>query len=172
MSEIALLTAVRNSIRDLSDFSDREVEIEFDERAMQGIATKYVAVMPGGVTPGPYHNSSGGVSDKLYGVDVLVVKRGVSKPRDRARDLFLQNSIGLGDLIDAIETGVDFDYTVMNAANAIIGGSEGFIEPLVFAGLGRIATVDSSVFAGVPGENQAGLKRILMLRRARRIKTR
>lgn len=172
MSEIALLTAVRNTIRSLAEFSDREVEIEFDEWAMPQIASQYVAVMPGGVTPGPAHNTSGGVVDKVYGVNVMVVVRATRKPRDRARDLYLQNLSGLGVLLDKIESAIDFNYIVMNAANDLISPGQGFHEPLKFAGLGNMQLVSSEAFGGKSGEPQAGLKRVLMFGGARRTESR
>ena len=171
MSETALLTAARNAIRALAEFENREVQIEFDEQAPAAIAHKYVAVMPGEIRPGPTHNTSGGVIDKIHGIRVMVIIRAVKKPLDRSRDLFLDNTGSMDAFVGLIEGVFDFKYDLMNAVNALIVG-DGFIEPLKWAGYSPMTMVDSDAFQGRSGEERAGLKRIIHFGGARIIKNR
>jgi len=87
MSESALLRAVVLRIRSHADFSNRQVEVEVDELAPATAGDLYIMVIPGGIEPGPTHNPSGGVVDKIYGVDVAIAIKAPPKPRDRRREL-------------------------------------------------------------------------------------
>ncbi len=171
MSETALLTATRNAIRALAEFDNREVRIEFDEQVPAAIAHKYVAVMPGDIRPGPTHNTSGGVIDKVHGIRVMVIIRAVKKPRDRSRDLFLDNTGSMDAFVGLIEGVIDFSDDLRNAANALIVG-DGFTENLKWAGYSPLTFVASSMFQGRSGEERAGLKRIIHFGGARIITNR
>ena len=89
MSESALLRAVVVQIRlhnTSATYQARQVEVEYDELAPATVGDLYIMVIPAGVEAGPAHNSSGGVIDKFYGVDVAMVLRAPKKPRDRRRE--------------------------------------------------------------------------------------
>ena len=178
-AEKSLLTAVRNRLRLAvlaggAGYADNECEVEFDELAPATVGHVYVAVMPGGWAPGPRHKTCGGINDLVYGVDVLVVKRVTHIPRDRKRDVFLNNLDALTEEIDKIYSAIDFSYPLLNAANALIlaatGSSEGFMEPLNFAGVDkRPREVNPELFNDVPGKTKAGMARTIMFHGARRM---
>lgn len=174
-AETALLQAVRNRLRSENGYSDEQCEIEFDELAPGTVGDLYVVVLPGGWQPGPRHKTSGGVNDLVYGLDVTVIKRIRHVPRDRTRDVFLNNLDNLNDEIDAIYNAIDFVYAVNDAANTIItndnGSTEGFVEPLKFQSVERRPRqVNPELFAA-QGTQAAGLARTISFHGARRITT-
>lgn len=174
VAEKNLLLAVRNQLRTAAlaggaGLSEAECQIELMEMAPATQGNRYIAVMPGGWIRGPRHNSSGGVNDLVYGIDIFVATRALSRtPRDR----MLANLTELNTLIDRIYPVLDFNYTAINAANALIladtGSTEGFVEPLRFAAVEkRPRVVDGEVFGGT-GVN-AGVARTIQFHGARRI---
>ncbi len=173
MSEIALLTAVRNTIRALSNFDDNEVEIEPDDKPPQNVGKVFVAVMPGAITAGNHH-TAGGVIDKMYAVDVAVTMRVPPTPYDRRRNVFIDNTEGMQVYTGVIELAIDFVYQVITDANTIIagGGGGGFIHPLLFEGYTPLAIVGAEEFQARSGEAIAGLRRTIQFRNARRMQTR
>ncbi len=190
MSESALLRAVVTEIRAHEDppatvtYLARQVEVEIDEFAPATVGDIYIMVLPGGVEAGPTHNTSGGVIDKLYGVDVAIAIRSPPKPRDRRRELLtgFRGTTGLTVGFEYhqlnIELQLDFNYTLLATANAFItvespvGQRQGFQEPLKFAGVGPIREAPAEVFAGTPGDTPAALIRTIRFRGARRIENR
>lgn len=185
LAEKALLLATRNRLRmplnqafpsqGGAGFSDDECQVEFDHMAPATIGKRYIAVMPGGWRPGPCHNTSGGVNDLVYGVDVLVVVRVGNVARDRLRDTFLNNVGALDEQIDKLFPVIDFNESLRNDANTIIqaegGSTEPFIENLRFTGTdARPRLADAELFAGTTGQ-AAGLMRVIHFHGARRITT-
>lgn len=186
-SETALLLAVLTVLRMPLDksgggFGAKECDIEADEMAPATVGDLYVAVTPGGWRPGPRHNSSGGVWDIVYGVDVLVIKRTGNVPRDRQREVligseYLGNLESLNHDVDRVFSAIDFDlgYTVNNIANGLIeqktGSTAGFVEPLKFKGVDKKPRIaNAELFGGTGGK--AGLIRGIYFDGARRITTR
>jgi hypothetical protein len=172
-AEKNLLLAVRNRLRSQGPYTLQECEIEFDEMAPATVGNTYLAVMPAGWTPGPRHKTCGGISDLLYSVEVVVIKRITHVPRDRSRDVYFRNLRALTEDIDKVFTIIDFQYDLMNAANTLIntetGSEEGFIEPLKFTSISpKPQLVPAEVFAGT-NEDRAGLKRSIVFGGARRI---
>ncbi len=185
MSESALLRAVVSEIRahNLSaTYQARQVEVEINELAPATVGELYIMVIPAGVEPGPSHNTSGGVIDKLYGVDVAIALQAQKKPRDRRREYLtdFRGTTSIGSHFARHELNInlqiDFSYAVLATANAFIsaesGSADGFMEPLKFAGLGAIREAPAEVFAGMPGESAAALIRTIRYRGARRIENR
>ncbi len=185
MSESALLRAVVTQIRlhnSSATYLARQVEVEIDETAPATVADLYVMVIPAGVEAGPAHNTSGGVVDKIYSVDVAIALRAPKKPRDRRREYLtdFRGTAGIGAHFARHELNInlqiDFSYAVNATADAFIlaesASSDGFIEPLKFAGLGPIREAPAEVFAGMPGEGTAALIRTIRYRGARRIENR
>ena len=187
-SESALLRAVVAEIRahnGSATYQARQVEVEIDEFAPATVGELYIMVIPAGVEPGPAHNTSGGVIDKLHGVDVAMVLRAPKKPRDRRREYLtdFRGTVGIGAHFAKHELNInlqiDFNYDVLATANAFIlaesGSTDVFMEPLKFAGLGPIREAPTEVFAGMPGESAASaaaLIRTIRYRGARRIENR
>jgi len=118
----------------------------------------------------------------LYGVDVAIVLRSPKKPRDRRREFLtdFRGTTSIGAHFARHELNInlqiDFNYDVLGTANTFIsaesGSSDGFMEPLKFAGLGPIREAPAEVFAGVSGESAAALVRTIRYRGARRIENR
>ena len=178
MSESALLRAVRDQLRASPvSYTNAQCEIELDtDELPAAVGDKYIAVLPAGWVEGPEHRS-GGVKDYIYSIDVAVILRSTRLPRDRKRDTLYATLSGLNYEINRISNQIDFKYAVNTAANVIIladeSSSEGFIEPLGVASVDAKPTpVPSEWFAGVAGEPQAGLMRVIHFHGARRIVTR
>lgn len=173
-AERALLLAVRDALRGDSPkpYTLDQCNVEFDEMAPATVGQLYVAVMPGGWRPGPHHNSCGGINDLMYGVDVLVIKRIGNVPRDRLRDTFLANLSSLDAEIDKIYPLIDFNYDVLAAANQTIaeetGSTEGFYEPLKFAGVDKRPRVAPSELFNGREDTRSGLIRTIFFHSARR----
>lgn len=177
-AEKCLLLAIRNQLRAApASFANSECEVEFDEMSPGTVSGTYLAVMPGGWVAGPRHKSSGLVNDLVYGADILVVKRIAHVPRDRRRDVFLKNLDSLDAEIDKVYAAIDFNYSLLAAANLLIKNettsTEGFTEPLKFVGVDRRPRLaPAELFAAKPGEQAAGLIRVVSFHGARRITSR
>ena len=174
MSETALLNAVRDEIRRLCSYSETECEVEYDEMAPANVGDVYVAVQPGGWRPGPNNNSSGGVLDELYDVDVTIVMRCAKLPRDRQRNVFAGNLENLNSRVRAVSAACHFSYLVLTKANAEIvntqNSNEGFTEPLKFGGVdAKPRMVGPDFFAAIGSDPRAGMARTVRLVGARRI---
>lgn len=179
--EAAILTAARDRLRlGIDDggagYSDRECDVELDEMVPAIAGKRYVAVMPGGFTPGDLHNRSGGVFDLIYSISVLVVCRINYAPRDKTRDVFLGNLANLSGECDRIIEALDFNYETNDIANGLIktaGGADvSFIKPLVFSGLSaKPVKADADLFGG-SDNSKAGMMRTIFFTGARLITNR
>jgi hypothetical protein len=175
-SEKHLLVAVRKTIRSECEYTDQQCEIELDELAPATVGQLYVPVVPGGCRPGRVQNTSGGVRDLIWSVNVLVIKRIRNVPRDRLRSVFFENISCLDDEIDKIVEAVDWNYDVIEAATAALaaeGETMGFVEPLRFVGLDdRPRLANPELFAGASqnaGNVACGMVRTIRFSGARRI---
>lgn len=175
-SEKYLLLAVRNQIRSVCGYTEKECAIELDEMAPATVGQVYVAVTPGGCRPGQRHMTCGGVHDLTWNVNAFIVRRIRNVPRDRLRDTFLENLDCLDEEIDKIIEAIDWQYDVINSATTSLadaGLTPGFIEPLKFQGLDdkpRMANPD--LFAGAQqqgGSVPCGMVRAIRFGGARRI---
>lgn len=168
-----LLLAVRNRLRSVNSWTHAQCEIELDEAAPATTGDLYAIVMPGGWRPGPRHNTSGGVNDLVYSVDVAVAKRIANVPRDRMRDVFLNNLGNLSEELDLVYQAIDWKYEVNDAANALIlaetESTEGFIEPLRFASIERRPRIVGGEIFAAKGGASAGMVRVISFTGARRI---
>jgi len=180
-AEKNLLIAVRNRLRlpvavGGGGFSENECQVEYD--AMVAPATssdRYVVVVPNGWQPGPYHGKQGDKNDLLYSVDVTVVRRATSTPRDRTREIALTNFGSLADEMDLIFQAIDWKYEVTTAAEVLIAAQPGlpavvgFMHPLVFAGMDpKPRPYMASGFGGAEGVI-AGISRTIHFANARRM---
>lgn len=171
MSETALLTAVREHLVNKCGYRDVDCSVELDPMTIPAmVGDLYVVVSPGGWTQGPVNDTSGGVLDELFAIDITVIKRATAVPRDRRRQFLLDNLQGLNVQIRKIINAVQFDYDINNAANALLGDTEeGFVEPLRFASCGPTMELAAEVFGARPGEAVAGIGRTARFTKARRI---
>lgn len=179
-SQKYLLTAVRNQLRlpapTGAGYRDTECDCEPDDDFPATAGDVYVAVMAGGFMPGPTHNSSGGVRDFIYGVNVAVVRRISNVPKDRKTDVFLNHLDSLDDDIDRIIANVDWNQSIRVAANALItaetGSTQGFIYPLRLAGqVSAPQPVGAEKFGAVGAKHPAGMMVTIPFHSARRITT-
>jgi hypothetical protein len=173
-AEKSLLIAVRDRLREQCGYSDRQCEVEYDEIVPAVGGDMYIVVAGGGWRPGPRHNTSGQVNDLIYAVDVCVVKRITSVPRDRRTAVYLRNLSALTEEVDKIYLALDWDYTtIMERANRIIleetGSVEGFINPLRFMGISRRPEIVGGDMFGSTQEPNAGLMRVINFGGARRV---
>ncbi len=154
----ALIQAVRDELRATLSLNDSQCDIEMDDQVPANVGDLYLTVIPGDVSAGPRHRSSGGVKDKIYAVDVDIILRATAIPRDRRRSLITENLVGLNALAERVENAIDFVYGVNTRAATYLPTSEaGFVEPLSFLSKGRPREVSTDVFAAVPGKHAAGI---------------
>lgn len=180
LTEEALLYAVRDVIRAaaLITNSSSNVNIEHEEMSPNLVGHSYIAVQLGDVSPGPSHNTSGGVVDHLLSIDVSIIVRSQDMPKDRIRDKYLNTAKSLAKLSSSVNGLVDFSYSVLTAANTYLStyesgvqNSQGFIEPLKFAGMSKPRAVGPQFFMG-SGEGMSGLIRKISYVKARRVVSR
>ncbi len=174
-TESALLRAVRNRIRDYTQFESHQVNVEYDAMAPSAAGNVYVCVLSGGVQAGPEY-IAGTVIDELVSVRIAVVMRAPMYPRDRRRNLYFNTLTSINAYLQEIKDQIDFQYTVNDDANTILtdeaGSSEGFIEPLQWSGNGHPQAIGAEFFADSRSESQAGIMREATYIKARRIQTR
>ena len=173
LEEKCLLLAVRNRLRTVCKYSDQACEVEFDELAPGTVGAQYVIVAPNGFRRGPHQDRSGTVRDYVYSVAVTVVKRIRHVPRDRMRDVFLNNLGSMDDEIAKICAAIDWTYEVATAATALLVAADdkaqGFVHPLVFTHVdARPRLVNPDIFAAT-GQQAAGMARTVYFDTARRI---
>ncbi len=181
VAEKALLAAVRDRLcRPVAagggGYALEECNVEVDEGFPATVGDVYIAVMPGGWSYGPRHQTSGGVRDLIYGVNVAVVRRVGNVPRDRKRDTALLNLGSMNDDVDRVIEAIDWKEEVRLAANVIIleqaGSSEGFIHSLVASGqVGPPRPCPPEMFGAAGGKLPAGMMRVVPFHGARRITT-
>lgn len=174
MEEKALLIAVRDRLRSVCKYSDQQCDIEFDELTPGTVGETYVIVSTGGFRPGKHQNTSGTVRDYVYGVNVTPIKRIRHVPRDRFRDVFLNNLSGLAAEIEKITDAIDWSYGLITAANTELtklgDTAQGFIEPLKFASVEQKPRLISPDVFAATGQQAAGMGRTIYFFGARRIR--
>lgn len=170
-SETALLTAVLDALMTTLGYTESQCNIEFDEIPPASVGDYYVAVMPGGSRPGPRNNTCGGILDEYVDIDIAVIQRAPRLPRDRSRQILITALQGINAQHRQILAAFgQFNYTVLNAANELLGNADGFVEALYWAGNEpKARIVSGEYFKGQVEEEFAGLVRIAHYRGARRI---
>jgi hypothetical protein len=175
MSSSALARAVRDAIRALADFRDRQVTAEVDERAPSRAGDLHVIVWPGGTEQDETNETSGCVLDKLFGINVSIAMRAPRKARDHQGEFWIQATDSFDTYAATIVSVVHFVYAVNTTANATIlsesGSAEGFIEPLKCTGIGPIREAPPDIFADDPRSQRVAFIRTINFRGARRIQT-
>jgi len=171
--ETALLRAVRTRLQAALTGSAYEVNIEIDEQGPATAAQKYVAIVPGGFSPGSYHNPSGGIYDFKYAVDVFVVMRITNVPRDRERDAFMFFLESVSSICEAVIVALDYRYDVTDTANVLLAaeqpGTLGFIHPLVLRDIDPKPRVVPAEVFGAGKETRAGMSRRISFGNAHRV---
>lgn len=128
MSMRALLTATRNRIRTALSLTERNCEIMPDGQPPAFSGELYIAVHPG-----DFYNDSLTSLDETYSVYVTITRRADYSPHDRLGTQLLTHLDGLYGRAEAVRAIVHMDYSIINAANSIIGPlRNGFVEPLSF----------------------------------------
>lgn len=180
-AEKSLLLAVRNRLRAAivdggAGFADAECEVENDVTVPATVGHRYVCVTANGWQPGPHHAKSGGVNDLVYSLEVTVVRRAAHIAKDRKRGAFIANLGNLADEMDLIFNAIDWKDAVTIAAEALIaaggvtvGSGQGFVHPLVFAGMDPKPRPASSEVFSASNDPQAGLMRTIRFSNARRL---
>lgn len=174
-TETALLQAVAERLRDYIELDSLEAQVEHDEQAPVAVGEKYFCVLTGGLSPGPTEAGNVAILDELVSVDITVIIRCAAVQRDKRRDVFLGNVRSLNAYTRKVQEAIHGNYTeLINVANTYIrresGSTDGFIEPLRFAGTDqRPRLVPGTTFAARPEEKFAGLARTVRFRNARRI---
>lgn len=169
--ESQLLTAMRNQIRSELSIENRQCDVEFDEEVPTIVGDFYIIVMPGTITNGPKHDSSGGVIDIVISADVSVMVRITAKPVDRQREKFNAEIGSINARLQQVFDAIDFSYVTMNAANSLIG-SDAFLEPPRFTGVGPVRIKGGEFFRAGGDEARAGLIRRMSFGGARSMKVR
>lgn len=173
-AENNLLLATLKRLKAECQFTESQVQIEFDEQSPAIAPDLYVVVTTGGWQPGPRHATAKGVNDLVYSLNVTVVRKAGATPRDRRRNIFFRNLSSLTAEIDKVYAAIDWSLTLMDDANDLIlaetGSTQGFIHPLVFTSMERQPrVVPGEFFGGTAGEPVAGLARTISFGAARRI---
>lgn len=135
-AENALLKSVRAILRETLRMTDTNCEIEPDDNIPAIAGDEYVAIVPGGMVPGPRHNSSGGIWDTLFSFRVVVYHRMAHIPRDRRRNVFLDRSTGLNARLNEAMAVLDFSNALIAEATAELNRNTPtgqFVEPARFA---------------------------------------
>jgi hypothetical protein len=132
--ETALLTAVREFVRTALGLTETECDIDLDDIVPAIAGTRYAVVTPAGVQSGPHARTSTAV-DRLLSVRVTMFHRISALPRDRRRNVFLEQNSGLYASLQKIVNAIDFNYAVITRANALmeLPSGRGFVEPLRYA---------------------------------------
>lgn len=174
--EAAILMAARDRLRGSiqnggAGYDERECDVELDEQVPAINGKRYMAVMPGGFSPGQYHNKSAGVFDLVYSLSVLVVLRINFAPRDKTRDIFLGNLGSFAIECDRCIETLDFKYETNMLANGtmLANGGTGveYVEPLKFSGIITKPEVATSELFGGDGSARQGIKRTIFFTGAR-----
>lgn len=170
-TEVALLLAVRDILREKGGYAESECDCEYDEEpSIVTVGDVYLAVVPAGWSSGPDNGTCGGILDEVVSVDVACIVRGAQFPADTRRSLFMEQLSGLNRHVRKVVTTVgNFQYELHNLANQSLN-QYGFVEPLRFGSMeSKPREVDARYFGGREGEKHAGMVRVVHLVGARRI---
>jgi len=123
VAETALLVATRDRLRSQLAILPEHCDVELDDQVPAIAAQTYYAVIGAGVTPGPRHLTSGGVTDVFLSIRVVVYQRIAEVARDRRRNVFIDLLTGLNAKLDAVVQQIDFSYELTAAAAALLTGT-------------------------------------------------
>lgn len=120
VAEAALLQAVRDKLIDDLNLADNQCDVELDDQIPAIAKNDYFAVTSGGISPGPRHQSSGGIFDVKVDVKVTLFRRVPEIARDRRRHVFLDLMTGTALQLERVIRSLDYSYSLMASASAIV----------------------------------------------------
>lgn len=139
-AEIAILQGVRDILRAKLGLDELQCNCEPDEQVPAIAGDYYYAVIPGGVVPGPTHNTSGGVIDMIHSVQVLAVHRKL-EPRDRSR-VFLDSLTSINKMIGNIQKAIDWQWDALSYINHMLYLQDPYAAPFIQGGIPRVTRID------------------------------
>ena len=165
----ALLQATLNHLRDTLSLDASTSEVMPTGKPPAFAGEVFYTVHPGTVSNQDVH-----CLDEQYSLDVTITLRSGKVPTDRVgTELLLAEDDGIYDRADAVRAAIHMRYVgLMNDANTDLTASvNGFVEPLVFLGYGRVQEQGGNWFGGKGGPGSAGISLTLSFGRARRAQT-
>jgi|AACY02.16.fsa_nt_gi hypothetical protein len=128
LAETCLLQAVRDTLRSEIPLADERCDVELDDQLPSIAPQSYYAVTAGGTTPGPRHQSSGGVYDLVIDVRVTLFRRVPHRARDRRRNVYLDLLAGLNRKLDETIVLIDHSYDLLADAAQLLNAHYPFAE--------------------------------------------
>jgi hypothetical protein len=138
--EIYLLESFKYHLQNAMQLTNAECDIEPDEDIAATSGDIYIAILPAGVSPGPFHNTSGQVQDFMYSIKVVVYRRMAATPKDRNASVFLRESKGLNALLSKVANAIDWSASVQYHATNLMQAEHPTWEPI--KGAPRIVQAD------------------------------
>lgn len=123
IAEAALLRATRNYLRSQLALTAEECDIEFDGEVPAVAREWYYAIVPGGITLGPRHQSSGGVWDYKIAARVVLYRRIAGVARDRRSDILIDLQTEVASKLDEVIDKLDYSYPLLDAAALLLPGT-------------------------------------------------
>lgn len=165
MSELHLLTTVRDQLRAVTGYEDEHVDIEPNEGAPAIAADFYIMIIPAGFTTGAEHDGLT-VEEYIYSIEIAVALRSTKLARDRHKNLVVELTKSFHEHHNNIKSKVDANLTTMAAMNTSMiadgeatGTCDTFTLPLRLEDVGRIRIAPPELYAGVSGQHPAALIR-------------
>jgi hypothetical protein len=167
--ETYILEAVRDTLREELGLKPEQCDCEMDEKVPAIAGDTYLAVIPAGVEPGPYQNTSGGVHDVVHLVQVTVFQRCGSVPRDKNRSVFMDQLSGINAWVNRIIMALDWQIKPMAYANKRLmtfdRDAQPFIERLRFHRVdAKPRMVNSETYGAVAGLQKGSTPYVAMVR--------
>ncbi len=129
IAEATLLQAIRDRIVDQLDLQDENCQVEMDGMLPDYAPKLFVAVSPGGITPGQRHKSSGGTIDLYISAKITVYNRVTETARDRRRSTFVKLLSGLAPTLERVTRAIEFNYQLLDEARALLLAEIVELEP-------------------------------------------
>lgn len=167
--EVFLLEAVRDTLRTKLDLNEHQCQCEYDELIPAIAGHLYVAVIPGGIAPGPTHQSSSGVIDAIHSVQVTVLRR-TTTARDRYSATFFEQLHGINRFLTDAIAAIDWQIDVLTRANHKLWqydtAAEPFIEMLRVSNIDARAALVNANTVGGSSAGQAGSTACVAVKRS------
>lgn len=164
MSQDALAGAVKDWLRSKLSLEELECDLVAGGQPVPGSGQEFIGIHDDGWQDSPHGDFD---LDESFGILITVTRRMGMYPLDTiGSHLLYKWGEGLGPRLRQIIAGearLHMNYTVMNAANAIIGdGSSGFVEPLRFKGVGPVMLKGPDWFYARAETRQEGKRTVSM----------
>jgi hypothetical protein len=129
IAEATLLQAARDRIVSKLALQDEQCQVELDGMLPDYAPKLFIAVSPGGITPGQRHRSSGGTIDLYIAVKVTVYNRVTETARDRRRSTFIKLLTGLAPTLERVTRELEFNYELLEEARMLLLAEIEELEP-------------------------------------------